>query len=76
MIVHEYTAVFEPAEEGGYIVHVPALDGLVTHGNTFEEAKSMVEEAIECHLETLQMMGLPIPKDKYPLLERVAVALQ
>ena len=42
----QYTAVFEPAEEGGYTVTVPALPGLVTEGDTFEEARSMVEEAI------------------------------
>ncbi len=29
-----YTPVFEPAEEGGYTVTVPALPGLVTEGGT------------------------------------------
>lgn len=35
----EYTVIFENAEEGGYTVHVPALHGLVTEGETYEEAK-------------------------------------
>ncbi|HXQ20376.1 MAG TPA: type II toxin-antitoxin system HicB family antitoxin [Candidatus Acidoferrales bacterium] len=34
---YEYTVVFEPAEEGGYVVTVPALPGLHTEGGTFEE---------------------------------------
>ena len=36
--VLKYTAVFEPAEEGGYVVTVPALPGCATEGDTFEEA--------------------------------------
>ena len=36
---YKYTAVFEPAEEGGYVVYIPALPGCVTQGETFEEAK-------------------------------------
>jgi predicted RNase H-like HicB family nuclease len=43
---YQYTAVFDPDEKGGYTVTVPALPGLVTEGDTFEEAKAMVEEAI------------------------------
>jgi hypothetical protein len=35
---YEYTVIFEPAEEGGYVVTVPALPGLHTEGDTFEEA--------------------------------------
>jgi predicted RNase H-like HicB family nuclease len=31
---YTYTAVFEPAEEGGFIVTFPALPGLVTEGDT------------------------------------------
>ncbi len=36
---HEYTVVFEPAEEGGYVVTVPALPGCVTEGDTFERSR-------------------------------------
>ena len=34
-----YTAVFEPAEEGGYIVTFPAIPGLATQGETMDEAR-------------------------------------
>jgi hypothetical protein len=35
---YAFTMLFEPAEEGGYIVTCPALPGLVTEGDTLEES--------------------------------------
>lgn len=52
--VFEYTAVFEPAKEGGYVVSVPALPGCVTEGDTFEEASLMIKDAIKGYLEVLR----------------------
>jgi antitoxin HicB len=46
--------LFEPAEEGGYVVTCPALPGLVTEGDTYEEAHERAVEAIEGCLESLQ----------------------
>lgn len=43
----KFTVVFEKAEEGGYIVTVPALPGWMTQGETFEEAEAMVKDAIK-----------------------------
>lgn len=45
-VEYSYTTVFEPAAEGGYVVTVPALPGLVTEGDTLKEARTMVREAI------------------------------
>lgn len=59
----KYTVIFEPAEEGGYVVHVPALPGVVTEGDTLEEAKAMALDAIKGHLESLRERNLPIPCD-------------
>ncbi len=56
-----YTVVFEPAEEGGYTVTVPALPGCITEGDTLEQARSMAREAILGFLESLEKDGLPIP---------------
>lgn len=50
----EYTAIFEPAEEGGYVVSVPSLPGCVTQGETFEEASLMIKDAIKGYLEVLR----------------------
>jgi antitoxin HicB len=73
---YQYTAVFEPAQEGGYIVTVPALPGLVTEGDTLEEARAMVKDAIRGYLESLIKHGEEIPLDAGSAsLERVAVTI-
>ncbi len=49
--VLEYNAIFTPEEEGGYSVSVPDLPGCLSQGETFEEAKKNITEAIELYLE-------------------------
>lgn len=58
-----YTVHLEPAEEGGYVVTVPALPGCVTQGETYGEAVAMAKEAIEGWLELLAQHGKPIPEE-------------
>ena len=58
---YHYTAVFEPAAEGGFVVTVPALPGLVTEGDSLEEARVMVKDAIRGYLESLKKHGEDIP---------------
>lgn len=60
----EYTAIFEPAEEGGYVVSVPALPGCVTEGDTFEEAASMIKDAARGYIQVLKEAGQEIPREK------------
>ncbi len=73
---YAYTAVFEPAEEGGYTVTVPALPGLVTEADTLEEARVMAHDAIRGYLEGLQKDGEEIPVEHGDVItERVAVTL-
>jgi predicted RNase H-like HicB family nuclease len=75
----EYTVLFEPAEEGGFVVTCPALPGLVTEGDTLEEARKMAKNAIRAYLESLRKEGLPIPGDKRiemePVKEQIRVFL-
>jgi len=72
-----YTVLFEPAEEGGYVVRVPALEGCVTQGDTLEEARAMAMDAIAGYLAVLQEESLPIPDDVQvqPVYEKVTVSL-
>ena len=42
----EFTIVFEPAEEGGFIATVPEIPGAVSEGETIEEARAMVLDAV------------------------------
>lgn len=73
-----YTIVLEPdLEEGGYTVTVPALPGVITQGDTLEEAIAMAKEAIALHIEGLIADGEPVPEEKEPaqvVVMRVDVA--
>ncbi len=46
-----FTAIFEPAAEGGYIAFVEELPGANTQGETLEEARENLAEAVALILE-------------------------
>ena len=73
-----YTVVFEPQPEGGYTAIVPALPGCISEGDTLEEARGMVADAIRCYCESLLKDGESVPKDiQYePLHEKVQVTVR
>ena len=76
---HTYNILIQPEPEGGYTVTCPSLPGLVTYGETLEEARTMAVEAIEAYLESLQLDDEPIPESDVvepgPLIESVRVRL-
>ena len=51
-VMKTFTAVFEEAEEGGYIAFAEELPGANTQGETLDEARENLREAIELVLET------------------------
>jgi predicted RNase H-like HicB family nuclease len=72
---YSYNAVFEPAEEGGFVVFFPAIPGLATQGETLEEARAMAADCLKAYLESLRMDGEPLPYEApgIPLTERIKV---
>jgi predicted RNase H-like HicB family nuclease len=46
-----YNVIFQPEIEGGFSVWVPSLPGCASQGETFEEAKKNIKEAITLYLE-------------------------
>ena len=76
---YSYTVLFEPAAEGGYVVTCPALPGLVTEGDSLDEAREMARDAIRAYLESLRKDGEPIPADptmtSRPVREKISVAI-
>ncbi len=48
---NDFTAVFQEAEEGGYIAFVEELPGAITQGETLDEARENLAEAIRLILE-------------------------
>ena len=65
----KFNVVLEPAEEGGFNVSVPALDGCYTQGETEEEALKNAKEAILCYLEGLEKLNEIKSKPGIPLRE-------
>src|ERR1700680_3123763 len=53
MSEYRYTVLFEPAEKGGYVATCPALPGLGTEGDTLDEARAMVRDALRGYLGRL-----------------------
>lgn len=60
--VRRFTVFFIPDEGGGYTAHIPAL-GIVTEGETLEEARAMAKDAAAGWVEVAQDLGKPIPDD-------------
>jgi predicted RNase H-like HicB family nuclease len=56
----KYAIVIERSATG-YGVHVPDLPGCVAAGETEQEVRTLIREAIEFHLEGLREDGAPIP---------------
>ncbi len=69
----ELTIVFEPAEEGGFTAFIPEVPGAVSEGETLEEARDMVLDAL--HELTLYRREAALKaKSSRSVIERVAPA--
>jgi len=58
----EFTAIIEPAPEGGYWAMCPEVPGANGQGETIEEAKENLRQAVELILEDRRadfLRGLP-----------------
>ena len=69
-----YSIILEPAEEGGFVVTVPALPEVGTQGETRDEAMSNAREAIELAVEHRIASGEHVSADCLPVIERVTIA--
>lgn len=75
--VFTYTVVFEKAKEGGYIAYVPLLPGCMTQGETFEESKENIKDAISGYLSVLREDGDEIPvEDEEHIAATIAVPIK
>ncbi|HEX5317061.1 MAG TPA: type II toxin-antitoxin system HicB family antitoxin [Candidatus Kapabacteria bacterium] len=67
------TAVYQKAPEGGYIAWVEELPGANTQGETLEEARHNLIEAIEMALEAnrefaeMELTGTEVIREQIPL---------
>ena len=56
----DYLVVIEKAD-GNYSAYVPDLPGCVATGDTAEQAKQRIAEAIDLHIKGLIEDGEPVP---------------
>ena len=77
---YTYAAVFEPAEEGGFVVSFPAFPGMVTQGETLAEARAMATDLLTGYLALLRERGSQLPASDVdpiaPIHEPLTVKLQ
>jgi predicted RNase H-like HicB family nuclease len=57
----QYLVVYEKSDDGSIWARVPDLDGCYSCGETLEEAREHIKEAIALYLEDLKETGKPIP---------------
>jgi antitoxin HicB len=57
----DYQALFEPAEEGGFVVTFPDFEFGITQGDTEEEAREMAADSLALVIESYMEQGKPLP---------------
>ncbi len=67
-----YTVFFEQTPTG-YSAHVPDLPGCVAAGETSEETRQLIREAIEFHIEGMRLHGEAVPEPTI-MIEQVKVS--
>lgn len=69
---HEYrnfvfTITYHP-QEPAYSVDFPDLPDIITSGDSLTMAFAHACEALDLHLESLQKLGMPLPKPRHRLV--------
>ena len=60
---YTFRTIIEPDDPKGYHGFVPSLPGLHTCGDTIEETKLNLKEAILCHVDALLKDGEKVPQE-------------
>jgi predicted RNase H-like HicB family nuclease len=68
-----FTAVFQPADEGGYIAWVEELPGANTQGETLKETRENLKEAIALILEVNRERALEHVDEAIAIREEIIV---
>ena len=58
-----YRIIIEPDEKGTYHAYVPALRGCHTWGESIDEARKNIKEAMTLYIESMRDLGEDIPED-------------
>lgn len=58
-------AVFEPQKDGGYTAYIPALPGCISEGDTLQEARRNIHDALEGYLLVANRHSTEIARKKH-----------
>jgi predicted RNase H-like HicB family nuclease len=56
-----YVYVIEQAADGSYSAYVPDLPGCTSAGDTVDELKRNIKDAVELYIESLRENNEPVP---------------
>jgi predicted RNase H-like HicB family nuclease len=73
--LQRFTIVIESDETGGYYAFCPTLPGCYSQGETLEETKRNLREAIQYHLESLLKDGASLPAEREEFVGTIQVPL-
>ena len=68
-----FTAVFQPADEGGYVAWVEKLPGAITQGETLNETRENLKDAIQLILEVNRERALADVDESIVIREEIIV---
>lgn len=57
----DYVVVIEKSGDGTFSAYVPDLPGCVTSGDSVDEVRALIEEAVTMHLDSLRRHGETVP---------------
>jgi predicted RNase H-like HicB family nuclease len=66
---YRFTVSYEQDEDGGFVAECLELRGCHADGATREEARAMIREAIQLHVEVLTDRGDPVPQPDVETLD-------
>lgn len=58
-----YRAIVEPDDPKGFVAILPAVPGLMAHGDSEEEAAGLLRDLLRNHLVRLEKAGEALPDD-------------
>ena len=67
MELYSFRIIVEPEENGGYHGVAPLLRGVHVYGESLEEVKQNLKEAIKCHIQGLAKDNELIPQEEEAL---------
>ena len=57
----KYVYIIERAADGSHSAYVPDLPGCTTSGNTVDDVKQSIKDAVATYIDSLREHGEPVP---------------